>query len=69
MVIISSLTDIRTWVANNNPGNVSTVNGEEVTARAIQAADHPAYGDDWSEWLDANSNQLALDATEELASR
>jgi hypothetical protein len=25
----------------------------------LQAADHPAWGDDWSEWLDATAEPIA----------
>jgi hypothetical protein len=58
-IIISSRTDIETYIANKNPAGVY---GHEdlcdALAHAIQAADHPAYGRDWAEWLDAHMDGL-----------
>ena len=61
MNIISSRTDIETYVVNANPGNVLDVDGGfEAAATAIQRADHPAYGTDWAGWLGENAECLAL---------
>jgi hypothetical protein len=53
---ISSRTDIETYVANWHAdlgdGAAALLVG------AIQDADHPAYGRDWSEWLDANVDAI-----------
>ena len=58
--IINSLTDIRTYVSNVNPGGVyGDPEAEEAMVRAIQAANHPSYGRDWSGWLNANVDALA----------
>lgn len=58
--IINSLTDIRTYVSNANPGGVyGNSEAEEAMVRAIQAANHPPYGRDWSGWLNANVDALA----------
>lgn len=59
---INSIRDIDTYVSNTNPGNVGQENVELVT-EAITDADHPAFGTDWSEWLEANAERIALDAT------
>jgi hypothetical protein len=66
VIIISSVTDIRTYVANANPGGVlgddTLVDG---LVEAIRAADdRPAWGQDWEEWLDANTGRLARDVYE-----
>jgi hypothetical protein len=59
--IISSFSDIRTWIFNQNPGGV--YGDDELMAElaeAIHEADaRPLYGADWSEWLDANAERLA----------
>jgi hypothetical protein len=53
MIAISSRTDIETYVANANPGGVYP-DGVEALADIIQSANHPAFGRDWEEWLNAN---------------
>lgn len=63
MTIISSATDIRTYVSNASPANVVEAGRVEDVARAIQAADHPDYGTDWSEWLGEHAERIAIDAT------
>ena len=61
--IIGSLTDIRTYVSNANPGGVY---GDEEATRAlveaIQSAKHPPYGTNWGPWLDANVDALLAKA-------
>ena len=61
--IIGSLTDIRTYVSNANPGGVY---GDEEATRAlveaIQSAKHPPYGTNWGLWLDANVDALLAKA-------
>jgi hypothetical protein len=58
---IASVNDIRTYVCNSNPGGVYGYEGGrlvEPLVEAIRAADHPAFGRDWSEWLDENVETL-----------
>lgn len=50
MVTINSVRDIETWICNSRPDASEHI---ELVRDAIQAADHPAYGADWSAWLDA----------------
>jgi hypothetical protein len=58
-IVISSRTDIETYVANENPGGVyGHADLMAALVDSIQAADHPAYGRDWSEWLDAHVDGL-----------
>lgn len=54
--IVSSRTDIETYVADAH-ADLGSELGALLVAE-IQAADHPAYGRDWSEWLDANIAEL-----------
>lgn len=52
MTTISSMSDLRTWILNANPNNVlSTPERVEPLAEALRQADHPAWGEDWEEWL------------------
>lgn len=61
-IVISSRTDIETYVANENPGGVyGHADLMAALVDSIQAADHPAYGRDWSEWLDAHVDGLVGD--------
>lgn len=61
--VISSVTDIRTYVCNENPGGVYGDEGStEALVEAIRSADHPSYGTDWSEWLTVNIDALVDDA-------
>ncbi len=53
MNTITSRTDIETYVANSHPDFVEHGVATNLV-QAIQDADHPAYGTDWSEWLDAH---------------
>jgi hypothetical protein len=68
MVIITTASDIRTWVSNANPCNVLGMSmsdrGTDVAkvADAIQRADHPAYGEDWEAWLEEHGEQIAAKA-------
>lgn len=60
--VISSVTDIRTYIANVNPEGVYTYEGGRLVdplVDAIRAAEHPAYGTDWVEWLDEHAEALA----------
>ena len=62
MMIISSATDLRTYVVNSNPGG--TMDRADDVVVALQAAPgRPAWGEDWSEWLEANAERLAIEAT------
>lgn len=63
--IISSVDDLVIWIENVNPGSVLT--GERDmrsaatrAAERIQAADHPAWGEDWTSWLDEHADALVL---------
>jgi hypothetical protein len=66
MQIISSKTDIVTYVRDAHADFVAQGLAGEL-ADAIQDADHPAYGEDWSEWLAANVGALrdAVSLTDE----
>lgn len=68
MTIIRDRFDLTTWLANANPGNILTLRlpGPGPSALAtlgdkIQAADHPAWGEDWEAWLDAHAESMALE--------
>jgi hypothetical protein len=57
MWIISSKTDIRTWVANTSPAGVASGetpddDGIAYLVATISQSNHPPYGTDWAEWLD-----------------
>jgi len=64
MLTIASLTDIESYVTDSHPDAVEHGFAGDLVS-AIQDADHPDYGDDWSEWLNANAGDLLL----EIASR
>lgn len=53
MKIISSRTDIETYVGNDQP-DFDEPGLADALVEAIQDADHPDYGDDWALWLGAN---------------
>lgn len=71
MEIIRSVSDLRTWINNSNPGNVigeSNFDGAvmDQLVDAFRGADgRPAWGDDWEEWLEANGERIAIDAIAE----
>lgn len=57
MTIINSTNDLDIWIWDVR----SDVGAEGTTValrKAIQDADHPAFGTDWSEWLDENVEAL-----------
>lgn len=62
---ISSTTDIRTYINNANPANILG-EGNGAVERAVEgirtAEGRPAWGEDWSEWLEANAERIALEA-------
>lgn len=62
MTTITTARDVMTWVCNAAPGNCVEAGTERDVADAILAADHPLYGEDWTEWLDANAERIALGA-------
>jgi hypothetical protein len=54
MKIITTKTELRNWVdsaTTNWDGRSDEMLSDLVDA--LQASDHPAWGTDWSEWLDA----------------
>jgi hypothetical protein len=59
---ISSRTDIDTYVANEQPDFTGAL--AEALGGEIQNADHPDYGGDWAEWLNANIEALRESALE-----
>lgn len=69
MTTIGSLTDLETWVNNENPGNVAVTGREANVVKALQRAEHPRWGTDWSEWLEQNGEKIALDAVAGLGRR
>jgi len=54
---ISSVTDLANFVANNPIGDVTEAE-RAAMIEALRAADHPAWGDDWSEWLDKCATEI-----------
>ena len=68
MATITTKTDLANWVANNNPANIGILGDRAIdaTTDALQAADHPAWGTDWAEWLDEHAEQIAMDACEDI---
>ena len=55
-MIISSTTDIATWI-DNTRADVRETGGQaavDAAVEALRAADHPAWGTDWSDYLDAS---------------
>jgi hypothetical protein len=68
MKIISSTADVRTYVLNSNPGNILSSGDEETIGNVVNAlrdaAGRPAWGEDWSEWLAANAERIALSVFE-----
>jgi len=61
---ISSRTDIETYVANTHPDFDGAL--ADALVYAIQQADHPAFGEDWEPWLDANAADLRVAAARAL---
>ncbi len=58
--IINSPYDIAPWIRNNcNCWDI-----QFRLADAVAEADHPAYGTDWSEWLDSNVPALEAQIVE-----
>lgn len=51
---ISSRTDLITYIADTH----SDVEDRHTFAKALQAAEHPAYGADWQDWLDRNADEI-----------
>jgi hypothetical protein len=71
-VIIGDIVDLENWIAEENPHDVMSLeldhDGEplpvaKVIARLIGAAGHPAYGEDWADWLAEDGRLIALEAT------
>jgi hypothetical protein len=58
---ISSKTDIKNYIGNEHPDFRGMLSVALVDA--IQASDHPDYGDDWAEWFDKNINQIRDDVS------
>ena len=53
-MIISSRTDLTTWIYDTRPDVCSLPHGldyVEAVLDQIQFSDHPEWGEDWSEWL------------------
>jgi hypothetical protein len=57
MNMINSKTDIKNYVENDHP-DFREHGLSDALIDAIQFADHPDYGSDWSEWLDANIDSI-----------
>lgn len=58
MTIIESRTDLVNWLDDVRP-DVHELDLTESLADYLQALDHPAWGEDWSEWLDARDAGIA----------
>lgn len=65
-IIIRSTADIRTWIANNNPGGVQTEPDltAELTEAIRVAPGRPAWGEDWREWLEERAHLLVRELCE-----
>ena len=64
MTIITSRTDLETYVDNSHPDFVE--HGlRDALVQAIQAEDHPAWGADWSAWLDQHIEDIRVDVSRE----
>jgi len=64
MTKITTRNDVRTWVENNNPHNYLCSNADEVAERivdALIAGPHPAWGEDWSDYLDSFDYAAVID--------
>lgn len=74
MTTITTRTDLLTWIHNSNPWGIGTLASEaydvaaDRLASAIQRADHPSWGDDWEEWLDAQDWQTLVEDASEVQS-
>ncbi len=57
MTTIATVADLRTWIANCNPGGVLTEPSlvEPLTEALRTAPGRPAWGEDWEEWLAATA--------------
>jgi hypothetical protein len=52
MIIIESRTDLETYIADTHSDLAEMgENYVEAVIDQIQFSDHPAWGEDWSEWL------------------
>ena len=61
MLLINSCTDVQTYVANCHADFVQ--HGlDELLTQEIVSANHPDYGDNWQEWLDANIDGFRITA-------
>lgn len=61
MHIISSKTDIETYLANAGVADPMNPSHRDAVVAAIQSDDHPPYGRDWSEWFEANLDRISTD--------
>lgn len=58
-MFIHSRDDIATYLANVRPDLSEAGFGlDALTVQAIQGADHPAYGADWSAWFDEHLDEI-----------
>ncbi len=56
---ITTAADIKTWIANNNPGGVLAEPPLQVPlVEALRSANHPAWGTDWGAWLNERAPKL-----------
>lgn len=62
METINTAADLRTWILNSNPGNIlaEPEHVDELVEALRGAPGRPAWGSDWSEWLDAHAEREAL---------
>ena len=64
MLIIESRTDLTTWIYDTRADVASLPRGldyVEAVLDQIQFSDHPAWGDDWEEWLIDVSEDLIIE--------
>jgi len=63
MTIINSVRDIDCWIWDVR-ADVGCEGYTVALREAIQAAEHPSYGTDWSDWLSANVDALLEEVLE-----
>lgn len=69
MQIITTRNDVVTYVGNSNTGNVQSLGADAERAAVDALVSHdgrPAWGSDWSEWLDEHAERIVIDATDAM---
>lgn len=62
MTTINSTTDIRVWLDNEgHTEHLTTHEVDRVVELLVDGEHRPAWGDDWTEYLDARAQALVLE--------